>query len=95
MSGGSIHSGPLKDRSSVDESKHTGTPTEGTEGIITDPPPPPSFNPEDQIGCSFHMDKQEDRQQFRGEIGKLIEDHESMVEENPTGIRLRVSVNEV
>jgi hypothetical protein len=40
------------------------------------------------------MDKQQDGQQFRGQIVELIEDHESKVEENPTRIKFRVSVNE-
>jgi hypothetical protein len=39
------------------------------------------------------MDKQEDGQHYRGRIVQLIEDHESMVDENPTRIKYRVSVN--
>jgi hypothetical protein len=39
------------------------------------------------------MDKQEDGQQVRGQIIELIEDRESMVEENLTVIKFRVSAN--
>jgi hypothetical protein len=46
------------------------------------------------ILITFLMDKQEDGQQIRGQIVELIKDHESKVEENPTRIKLRVSVNE-
>jgi hypothetical protein len=93
MSGGDspIHNGPLTDRSNMDESKLASTHTDGTNA---DAPPPPDFNPEDLIGRSFLMDKQEDGQQFRGRIVKLIEDHESKVEDNPTRIIFRISVNE-
>jgi hypothetical protein len=56
--------------------------------------PSPIFNPEDLIGCTFLMDEQEDGQNFRGCIVELIEDHESKVEDNPTRIKFRVSVNE-
>jgi hypothetical protein len=45
------------------------------------------------IGRSFLMDEQEDGQKFRGRIVGLIEDHESRVEDNPTRIKFRVSVN--
>jgi hypothetical protein len=40
------------------------------------------------------MDEQEDGQKYRGCIVELIEDHESKVEDNPTQIKFRVSVNE-
>jgi hypothetical protein len=82
---------PLKDRSTMDESKLASTHTDGT---LADAPPPPIFNPEDLSGRSFLMDKQEDGQQFRGQIVELIEDHESKVEDNPTRIKFRISVNE-
>jgi hypothetical protein len=78
--------GPLKDRSSMDKSKLASTPT---DEINAEPPPPPIFNPEDLIGQTFLMDEQ-----FRGCIVELIEDHESKVEDNPTRIQFRVSVNE-
>jgi hypothetical protein len=55
--------------------------------------PPPVIHPEDLIGRSFLMDKQEDGQHYRGRTVQLIEDHESIVEDNPTRIKFRVSVN--
>jgi hypothetical protein len=92
MSGGesSIPTGPIKDRSTMDESKHASTPM---DKIDADIPPPPILNPEDWIGRSFLMDEQEDGLKFRGQIVELIEDHESRVEDNPTRIKFRVSVN--
>jgi hypothetical protein len=55
--------------------------------------PPPVINPEALIRRSFLMDKQEDGQQYRGRIVQLIADHELMVEDNPTRIKFRLSVN--
>jgi glycine cleavage system aminomethyltransferase T len=52
----------------MDESKPTDTAASAS--------PPPVINPEDFIGRSFLMDKQEDGQQYRGRIVHLIEDHE-------------------
>jgi hypothetical protein len=69
----------------MDESKPTDTAASAS--------PPPVINPEAFIGRSFLMDKQEDGQQYRGRIVKLIEDHESMVDNNPPRIKFRVSVN--
>ena len=53
----------------------------------------PVFNPEDLIGRSFLMDQQEDGQRFRARIVKLLEDHESSIEENPTRIKFLCSLN--
>jgi hypothetical protein len=39
------------------------------------------------------MDEKVDGQKQRGQIVELIEDHESLLEENPTRIKFRVSVN--
>jgi hypothetical protein len=39
------------------------------------------------------MDEQSDGQKARGKIVQLIEDHESSLEDNPTRIKFRVSVN--
>jgi hypothetical protein len=52
MSGGEspIHNGPLKDRSSMDESKLVSTHTDDTNA---DAHPPPVFNSEDLIGSSL------------------------------------------
>jgi hypothetical protein len=92
MSGGESHipHGPLKDRSNLDKSKPAST---HTDEISTDPPPSPIFNPEDLIGRTFLMDEKEYGQKHRGQIVELIEDHESLLEENPTRIKFRVSVN--
>ena len=79
----------------MDESKLADTPDNGD--TIPKPSqnqmPSPIFNPEELIGRSFLMNKQEDGQQFRGRIVQLIEDHESSVKDNPTRIKFRVSVN--
>jgi hypothetical protein len=39
------------------------------------------------------MDEKPDGQKARGKIGQLIEDYESSLEDNPTRIQFRVSVN--
>jgi hypothetical protein len=39
------------------------------------------------------MDEQPDGQKARGKIVQLIVDHESSLEDNPTKIQFRVSVN--
>jgi hypothetical protein len=75
----------MHDLDIMDESKPTDTAASES--------PPPVINPEDLIGRSFLMDKQEDGQKYRGRIVQLIEDHESMVEEKPTRIKFQVSVN--
>jgi hypothetical protein len=75
----------------MDKSKSASKPTDGTNA---DQPPPPISNPEDLIGRTVLMDEQEDGPKFRGRIVEVIEDHESTVEENPTRIKFRVSVNE-
>jgi hypothetical protein len=85
------HVGPLKDQSSMDKSTLASTPT---DEVNAESPPSPIFNPEDLIGCTFLMNEQEDGQKFRGRIVELIEDHESKLEDNPTRIKFRVSVNE-
>ena len=79
----------------MDESKPADTHDNGETAQKPKPihMPSPTFNPEDLIGRSFLMDKQEDGQQFRGRIVQLIEDHESLVKDNPTRIKFRVSVN--
>jgi hypothetical protein len=74
----------------MDKSKLASTPT---DEVSADPPLPPAFNPEDLIGPTFLMDEKEDGQKHRGQIVELIEDHESLLEENPTRIKFRVSVS--
>jgi hypothetical protein len=55
--------------------------------------PSPVFNPQDLIGRSFLMDKQADGQRPRGTLVQMLEDHESSLEDNPTRIKFRVSLN--
>ena len=53
----------------------------------------PVFKPEDLIGRTFLMDEQNDGQRFRARIVKLIEDHESDLDDNPTRIKFVCSIN--
>jgi hypothetical protein len=55
--------------------------------------PLPRHHPQDLIGRSFLMDQQPDGQRARGKIVQLVGDHESSLEDNPTRIQFRVSVN--
>jgi hypothetical protein len=55
--------------------------------------PTPVFNPQDLIGRSFLMDKQSDGQKPRATITLLLEDHECLLEDNPTRIKFKVSLN--
>jgi hypothetical protein len=55
---------------------------------------PPSSTLKTSFAQTFLMDEQEDGQKFKGRIVELIEDHESKVEDNPSRIQFRVSVNE-
>jgi hypothetical protein len=75
----------------MDKSTLASTPT---DEVNAESPPSLIFNHEDLIGRTFLMDEQEDGQKFRGHIVELIEDHESKLEDNPTRIKFRVSVNE-
>ena len=50
-------------------------------------PSTPIFNPQDLVGRTFLMDKQEDGQRHRAKIVQLIEDFESDVAQNPTRIK--------
>jgi hypothetical protein len=61
---------------------------------LADTPLPSSvFSPQDLIGRSFLMDEHSDGQKARGKIVQFIEDHESSLEDNPSRIKFRVSVN--
>jgi hypothetical protein len=51
------------------------------------------FNPKDLMGRSFLMGKQSYGQRARATITQIIEDHESSLEDNPTRIKLMVSLN--
>jgi hypothetical protein len=55
--------------------------------------PTPVFNPEDLIGKTILMDKQEDSCQTRATIVKLIEDHESSIHDNCVRIKFLLSLN--
>jgi hypothetical protein len=55
--------------------------------------PSPLFNPQDLIGWSFLMDKQSNRQKLRATVIQLLEYHESSLEDNPTQIKFKVSLN--
>ena len=64
------------------------------ETVAEEPPPSPIFEPSDLVGRSFLMPPQEDGQKFRARVVKLLEDHESSLEENPTRIKFLCSVND-
>ena len=53
----------------------------------------PVFKPEDLVGRTFLMDEQNDGQRFQARIVKLIEDHESDLDDNPTRIKFVCSIN--
>jgi hypothetical protein len=55
--------------------------------------PSPVFNPQDLIGRSFLMDQQSDGQRPRAANTQLLEDHESKLEDNPTRIKFKLSLN--
>ena len=57
-------------------------------------PGKPIFQPEDLVGRSFLMDTQEDGQKHRATIRKMIEDHDSKLEDNPTRLKFLISVNQ-
>jgi hypothetical protein len=56
-------------------------------------PSAPIFDPGDLVGRTFLLDKQEDGQRFQARIVKIVEDHESELQENPTRIKFLCSVN--
>jgi hypothetical protein len=55
--------------------------------------PPPVFNPEDLIGRTYLMDPQVNGEIHRAKIVQMLDDHESDVNDNPTMIKFRLSVN--
>jgi hypothetical protein len=71
-------------------------PIDGPEVPSNDPTAEsvPVFDPEDLVGRTFLMDEEEDGQRFRARIVKLVEDHETDLEENPTRIKFLCSLNE-
>ena len=58
------------------------------------PPSTPIINPEDLVGRTFLMDKQEDGQQFRAKIVKLIDNHSEDLEDDKTRIKFLLNVND-
>ena len=71
-------------------SKHDNTDIPNTESN----PGKPVFHPEDLVGRSFLMDTQQDGQKHRATIRKMIEDHDSKLEDNPTRLKFLISVNQ-
>ncbi|MEL7196406.1 MAG: reverse transcriptase domain-containing protein, partial [Bacteroidota bacterium] len=53
-----------------------------------------TVDPEELIGRTFLTEEQEDGQKYRARIVKMVEDHESSVEENPTRIKFVCSMND-
>jgi len=85
----------IKSRHDSDhDSNHISTTVDNDEDKANTEPPSAVFNPEDLVGRTFLMDPQEDGQQFRARIVKLIKDHEANVEENPTRLKFLLSVND-
>jgi hypothetical protein len=76
----------IKSRSDDRESKQDAT--------NVNAPAPPVLDPQDLVGRTFLMDKQEDGQQHRAKIVRLIEDFENTVTDNPTRIKFVCSVDD-
>jgi hypothetical protein len=77
------------------DSKHISTPVDNHAPDKENGEQPSAvFNPEDLVGHMFLLDPQEDGQQFRARIVKLIEDHKENFSENPTKIKFLLSVND-
>ena len=91
-----LHDPIIKSCHVLGESKQVTTPTtngEAEAAVEESNTTTPVFNPEDLVGRTFLMDEQEDGQRFRARIVKMIEDHESDIEENPTRIKFLCSIN--
>ena len=56
-------------------------------------PSMPIMNPEDLVGRTFLLDKQEDEQRFRARIIEAINAHEDDVKNNPELLKFKCSVN--
>ena len=54
----------------------------------------PVFDPSDLVGRTFLMDPKEDGQRARARIVEALEDHEADLEQNPTRVKFKVSVND-
>ncbi len=93
----------LRSKSRVERSKHNGTTIElesdGEQDDVSETEDStseasdsgtnstPIFDPEDLVGRTFLLDKQEDGQRFRATIKQLLQDHESDLRDNPTRIK--------
>jgi hypothetical protein len=86
-SGGDGESKQFSPKFDCDEIKVPDTFFEGTRTSA------PIFDPQDLVGRTFLLDEQQDGQKFRAKIVKLLEDHESELQENPTRIKFLCSVN--
>ena len=54
----------------------------------------PIVNPEDLVGRTFLLDKQEDSQQFRAKVIKLMDNHSEDLEDDKTRIKFLLNVND-
>ena len=81
--------------SNDEDSKQTSTQLKDTSYGESNPQEPPStiFDPEELVGRTFLMDKQDDGQQFRARIVKLVQDHEAEVDKNPAKLKFLLSIN--
>jgi hypothetical protein len=59
---------------------------DSTESMV-----PPIINPKELIGRTFLLDKQDDGQQFRARIVKLIDDHTSQLENDKDRMKILLS----
>jgi hypothetical protein len=81
------HNEVVKSRNSTPHTMDESKPVDTTS-------PSQVLNPQDLIGQSFLMDKQSDGQRpTRATITQLLEDHESKLEDNPTRIKFKLSLN--
>ena len=89
MIGGEINQDDvIKSRRDTDEITDVPNPISTQTG-----PPMLLINVQDLIGCTFLLNKQEDSQQFRAKVIKLIDNHDSDLEDDKTRIKFLLSVN--
>lgn len=85
------------DKESIDDPVIKSRPHKAPDGNLEAtnhvPPPVPIINPDDLVGRTFLMDEDDTGQRFRARIVKLVEDHESTLEENPTRVKFLCSIN--
>jgi hypothetical protein len=80
---------------SLHDSKQISTQLEADKYGESNPQEPPStiVDPEELIGCTFLMDKQDDGQQLWARIVKLVQDHEAEIDRNPAKLKFLLSIN--